>query len=71
MPRPRERRPALFPGGGGRPVDVPVYHRDELGAGFALAGPLIIEEDYSNTVVGPGQTARLDDHGNILVRIEA
>jgi N-methylhydantoinase A len=68
-PAPREKRAALFPGGGARPVEVGVYHRDDLGAGAELPGPVIIEEDYSNTVVGPGQTARVDDHGNILVRI--
>jgi N-methylhydantoinase A len=36
------------------PVDTPVYDRYALGRGAALAGPAIIEERESTTVIGPG-----------------
>ena len=43
--------------------------RDRLPGNAALTGPLVIEESYSNTVVGPGHTARVDAHGNIFISI--
>ncbi|CAM4084176.1 Acetone carboxylase beta subunit [Bordetella tumbae] len=45
-----------------------VYRRDSLPAGMALAGPVIIEEMSSTTVVLPGQSAVIDLLGNILIR---
>ena len=68
-PVPSAHRQILFPNDGAVRPAVPVYDRDRLSRGVALAGPLVIEEGYSNTVVGPGQTARIDAHGNILIAI--
>ena len=62
-------RDVLFASDGRR--RVPVYDRDNLVAGARIDGPAIVEEDYSNTVVCPGQRLRVDAHGNLLIAVEA
>lgn len=69
-PLPRARRPVLYPTSGGIRVDTPIYERGLLPAGTEISGPAIIEESYSNTLVCPGQTARIDANGNILIAVE-
>jgi N-methylhydantoinase A len=59
----------VFPNDSAARPAVPVYDRDGLPYGVALTGPLVIEEGYSNTVVGPGHEARIDAHGNILISV--
>ncbi len=49
--------------------EVDVYDRDQLGAGASFDGPVVFEEMSSTTVIGPGQSARVDDFGNIVVRV--
>jgi N-methylhydantoinase A len=49
--------------------DVPVYDRYTLGAGAALAGPVIIEERESTVVVTAAAKIRVDDHSNVLVEM--
>jgi len=44
---------------------VPIYRRDDLGAGAKLNGPLIIVELSSTSYVAPQFAMRLDDYGNI------
>jgi len=68
-PAPNTYRKMLFPNDGAVRPAVPVYDRDRLPCGTTLIGPLVIEESYSNTVVGPGHTACIDTHGNILISI--
>lgn len=46
-----------------------VYRRDRIGAGGELAGPAIVEEDESTTVVPSGARARVDDHGSLIVTL--
>ena len=43
--------------------DATVYERNLLPPGFSAAGPLVIEEPSSTTLVQPGQTLRVDAHG--------
>jgi N-methylhydantoinase A len=50
--------------------DCPVYERDVLPAAFAAAGPLLIEEPTSTTLVHPGQTVRVDDQANLIISNE-
>ena len=57
-----ERRRVFF---GGAPHDCPVWERERLPAGAALAGPAIVEEFGATTVIPPGWRGALDDHGNI------
>ena len=46
-----------------------VYRRDRIGAGGELAGPAIVEEDESTTVVPSGAKARVDEHGSLIVTL--
>ncbi len=51
-------------------MDVAVYDRYRLGPGAAFAGPAIIEERESTTVIGPGAAISVDREGNLVVDIE-
>jgi N-methylhydantoinase A len=49
--------------------EVPVYDRYRLPAGIEIEGPAIVEEKESTLVMnGPG-TARVDESGNLVVRL--
>jgi N-methylhydantoinase A len=50
--------------------DTPVYDRSVLPPGFRLAGPAVIEEFGSTTVVFPQQTLAVDPHGILIVRAQ-
>ena len=52
-----------YPGG----TEASVFDRAQLATGVVVEGPSVIEEDYSTTVVFPGQRAQVDHHGNIMV----
>jgi len=62
------RRRAFFPEAGGW-VDCPIYDRDKLAAGMQLAGPAIVEERESTSVLPPGVVASVDDYANLTVEI--
>jgi N-methylhydantoinase A len=64
-------RPAYFAAAVEGLVDVPVYQRERLRAGDQLAGPAIVEQYDSTTVVCPGQTAAVDRFGNLVVTTSA
>jgi N-methylhydantoinase A len=51
----------------GRAHETPVLRRERLAPGARHEGPLIVEEESSTTVVPPGSTMRVDDHGNLLI----
>jgi len=63
--RTKSSRKAYFPETGGY-VETPVYDRYALGPGSRLAGPAIIEERESTTVVGPGATVAVDVHRTLI-----
>ena len=63
---PKARRRAYFPETGGF-TETPVYDRYALGAGARLAGPAIVEERESTTVLPPGTAATVDEYANLLV----
>jgi N-methylhydantoinase A len=65
---PRERRPVYFDEEDGF-VDCPVYDRAALGPGAALAGPAVVEQMDSTTVVFPGQRAAVDGFGNLVIAV--
>jgi N-methylhydantoinase A len=68
--RPRAgRRPVYFSGRGW--MQCPIIDRETLGSGAVLAGPVIVEQLDSTTVVLPGQRARLDRSGNLIVTVNA
>jgi N-methylhydantoinase A len=64
---PLESRPVYFNADEAR--DTPVFHRSVLQPGTAIAGPAVIEEKTSTTVLYPGQRAVVDGYLNIEVEI--
>jgi N-methylhydantoinase A len=63
---------------GSRPVhfgdgfsDVPTFDGAVLGAGAEITGPALIEEPFTVVVLAPGDVARLDEHGNYDIAIDA
>ncbi len=69
-PEPKETREVYFAEASGY-VDCPIYDRYALGAGARFAGPAVVEEFDSTTVVHPGYGIRVDDHGNLVIEREA
>ena len=49
--------------------DTPTYKRSELLAGNVIAGPALVEEHASTTVVPPGDILTVDDFGNLIIDI--
>jgi N-methylhydantoinase A len=49
--------------------DTPVYRREHLPAGTALAGPAIVEQLDTTTVVEPGDRLRVDALGNLEITV--
>ena len=56
---------------GGKSHNAPVYSRAALGDGDEVPGPTLICEEIATTVVEPGWTARMADHGELILRRSA
>jgi N-methylhydantoinase A len=65
QPEPTERRSVSFLSG---EQITPVFARETLAPGFALSGPVIIEEKTSTVIVEPGWSLSVDEEGNLLLR---
>lgn len=52
---------------GGSWVEVPVYWREDLGAGSHIKGPVLIDEYGSTTVVPEGWGVRVGSYGELLI----
>ena len=63
------RRRAYFPEAGGW-VDCPIYDRYKLAAGLQIAGPAIVEERESTSVLPPGAVATVDEYADLIVTVE-
>ena len=63
-PSPRRMRAARF---AGDEREVPVYARDDLGAGYTLHGPAIIEQLDATSVVPPDHRLEVDRFGHLVV----
>jgi N-methylhydantoinase A len=50
-------------------VETPVFDRLALPHGTPRAGPFILEQVDSTTVVFPGETARVQPHGNLVIEM--
>jgi N-methylhydantoinase A len=50
-------------------LDTPVFDRLRLGAGQVIAGPALVEEPETTLLLPPGSTAKVQENGNILVRL--
>ena len=75
-PLPRsERRPRRTPPAGkrlsayfeGARCDVPLYERSDLEAGVVIAGPAIVAEEITTTVIDPGWEAEVLSGGELLL----
>jgi N-methylhydantoinase A len=62
-PEPRSRRP-VYVGGW---HDTPIYRREDLVPGHGFAGPAVIEQTDTTTLVEPGLSVAVDAAGNLLV----
>ena len=50
-------------------VKTPAYARDGLKAGNRIAGPALIEEHASTTVLFPHDRLRVDEFGNLQIEV--
>jgi N-methylhydantoinase A len=48
---------------------TPTYARAALAAGNRIAGPALIEEHASTTVLNPGDRLEVDAHGNLVITV--
>jgi N-methylhydantoinase A len=55
---------------GGTSYEVPFVRREDIGAGAALDGPVVIEEATATTVVPPQATVRVDQFGSLVITLE-
>ena len=68
-PKPFGSRPVWF--ARTRPVKTPIYDRADLRPGQTIAGPAVVEQFDSTTVLYPSDRLVVDDAGNLLVRIQS
>ena len=64
---PHSNREVFFGDSGGW-VQTPVYNRDDLRRGDRIAGPAIVEQLDSTTVIAPGWAAEPDRVGSLILR---
>jgi N-methylhydantoinase A len=50
-------------------VETPLYRREHLGAGAALDGPAVVEEDATATIVGPDQRLTVTPSGPLVIEM--
>lgn len=62
----RETRPVWYEG---EWIDTPVYLREKLPLDATIRGPAILEQLDATTVLEPGDVARSDADGNILIEV--
>jgi N-methylhydantoinase A len=61
-------RPVYFREAGGF-VETPTYARTALLAGNRIAGPALVEEHASTTVLGPGDALEVDAFGDLVIAV--
>ncbi|MFM9108063.1 MAG: hydantoinase/oxoprolinase family protein, partial [Chloroflexota bacterium] len=66
---PRTRRVDIrhAAGGAAGSIEIPVHDRAALSPGARLAGPLLVEEPATTTLVLPGQSLEIDRVGNLVI----
>jgi N-methylhydantoinase A len=65
-----QRRPVVFDDTA-RPVETRILWRPHLAAGAEIAGPALIEEANSTTLIAPGDRAVIDPFGNIVITLRS
>ena len=66
---PPQMRPVYFTAQDGW-QQAPVYQRGDLRAGNQIAGPALIEEYASTTVIFPGDRLQVDKFGNLIIEVQ-
>ena len=61
----KERRPIFL----GEWRDAPVYETDRLPVGHEIAGPAVLESEFTTILVGSGDRALRDEHGGIRLSV--
>ncbi len=52
-------------------LDCRIYRRDRLEPGHKIAGPAIVEQLDTTTVIHPEQIATVDSYRNLIVRTKS
>ena len=52
-------------------METPIYRRDALPEGAVFAGPAVIEQFDTTTVVEPGDRVETDDFGNLIISVSS
>jgi N-methylhydantoinase A len=50
-------------------IDVPVWRLEAIPEGQEIAGPAIVESDFTSIVIDPGARARRDGAGNLVIDV--
>lgn len=67
---PKAFRPVIFNAAGATPQHTAVYAREELMPGLSFAGPAIVTQYDTTTVLPPGWLAEIDAYGNIIAGMQ-
>lgn len=67
---PKAFRPVIFNAAGATPQHTAVYAREELMPGLSFAGPTIVTQYDTTTVLPPGWLAEIDAYGNIIAGMQ-
>ena len=70
LPAPKGHRPVIFEDPE-RPSPTAVWDRADLAPGQAIAGPAIIDQLDATTPIYPGDRARIDAAGNLVIALPA
>ena len=65
---PEQRRPVVFDDPE-RPLEARILWRSGLAAGTEIAGPAVVEEPNSTTLIGPNDRAVVNESGHIIVTL--
>ncbi len=66
--KPSHRRP-VYLADARKPVSCPVYQRPDLGAGMRIAGPALIQEHGTTTVLYQGDVCRVAESGELMITV--
>jgi N-methylhydantoinase A len=64
---PRKPPRAIRVTGARTPMPAAIYHRASMPAGLTFAGPAIVEQDDTTTLVEPGWRGTVLENGNLLL----
>jgi len=63
------RKVMAYVGGASRPVSCPVYRREDLGAGARIAGPALVREHGTTTVLFKGDRCQVARTGELVISV--